>query len=63
MECAPGKFDVAWFEIVLWIWIIACAIEEGVQYSQDRGLYKKNKKQTNKKQKTNIRNMLATILI
>jgi hypothetical protein len=39
MECAPGKFDVAWFEIVLWIWIFASAFEEGVQYSQDRGLY------------------------
>jgi hypothetical protein len=58
MECAPGKFDIEWFEIALWIWIIACAIEEGVQYSQDRGLYKGKKEKRN-----NVQNMRATILI
>jgi hypothetical protein len=38
MECAPGKFDIEWFEIALWIWIFAAAFEEGIQYAQDRGL-------------------------
>jgi len=36
LECIPGKFDIEWYEIFLWIWVFAMMIEEGVQYSQDR---------------------------
>jgi hypothetical protein len=41
LECKPGKFDIEWYEIFLWIWVFAMMIEEGVQYSQDRGTNKK----------------------
>eukprot|EP00026_Physarum_polycephalum_P001425 Phypoly_transcript_01426.p1 GENE.Phypoly_transcript_01426~~Phypoly_transcript_01426.p1 ORF type:complete len:856 (+),score=89.64 Phypoly_transcript_01426:115-2682(+) len=36
LECRPGKFDIEWYEIFLWIWVLAMVVEEGVQYSQDR---------------------------
>lgn len=39
MECGPDEFDIEWYEIFLWVWVLASLFEEVVQYTEDRGIY------------------------
>jgi hypothetical protein len=37
LQCAPGKYNIEWYEVLLWIWIFACLSDEVMQYCKDRG--------------------------
>jgi hypothetical protein len=39
IECIPGKYEIEWYEICLWIWIVASMIEEVAQYIEDPSNY------------------------
>jgi hypothetical protein len=40
MMSGPDQLDIQWYEVFLWIWLLASLIEEGVQYSEDRSKWR-----------------------